>query len=832
MTACALAVVIALAGSAVWFGQWKATRRAETDRAVTAALTQAETLVAEGDKQIDHPERWQAAAQLALAAQEKAEELFAAGEGSDELAGRARQVRAAVDEALTDSRLLVELDRIRLEAAAVVKEGNYDVAWAASQYAKALADYGIDVAAPETAAARVRGSRLREALVAALAVWMRVTKDTEERQRVQKVYQLVLPVDSLRPRLMAAVRRRDGAELVKLEKEPAFQDLPPATLVILAKDLAVVKEWAAAERLLRAGLERKPGDFWLNHDLGILLVDQEPPRAEEAVLYLAVAMALRSDSPAAHNNLGFALRKKGDLEGAIRRYRAVLKLDPLAAYAHANLGVALAEQNKLDEAILPYKEAIRLKPNFAEAHYNLGNALKAKGLLSEAIDAYKTAIHIKPEYAEAYGNLGQALYEQKKLDEAVKALRQAIHLRPNDHKGYTNLGIALKSQGKLAEAEMEYRKAIRLEPNDYQTRTNLGMLLTKRGQFAKAEEQFRQAIKDKADYGNARRELAFVLAKQNKFREAVAACQEATRLNPKDQIAYCNLGDYLRKLSKFAEAEGALLEAIKIKPDFPAAHYNLALVFHQQGKLVAAEAEYRKTLDLDPQDAEAHCNLGLVLMKQGKFAAALPELRRGHELGSRRAHWHYPSADWLRAAERLAELDAKLPKILEGEVAPANASESAQLGWLFQQPYKQLNAASARFYAAAFEAEPKLAEDPHTGNRYEAARAAALAGCGQGKDAAKPDERERTRLRQQARTWLRADLAAWRKLLAGDYAKVRPVVRQTMQHWLANTDFAGLRDPTPLAKLPEAERHDWQTLWADVQELFARAGEKSSWQEK
>jgi hypothetical protein len=57
MTACALAIVIALAGSAVWFGQRKATRRAETDRAVTAALAQAKTLVAEGDKQIDQPER-------------------------------------------------------------------------------------------------------------------------------------------------------------------------------------------------------------------------------------------------------------------------------------------------------------------------------------------------------------------------------------------------------------------------------------------------------------------------------------------------------------------------------------------------------------------------------------------------------------------------------------------------------------------------------------------------------------------------------------------------------------------------------------------------------
>src|SRR5262245_10437261 len=56
---CVVAVLLGLAGTAVWFGQRKAARRAETERAVTAAVAQAETLLAKGDKQTDHPERWQ-----------------------------------------------------------------------------------------------------------------------------------------------------------------------------------------------------------------------------------------------------------------------------------------------------------------------------------------------------------------------------------------------------------------------------------------------------------------------------------------------------------------------------------------------------------------------------------------------------------------------------------------------------------------------------------------------------------------------------------------------------------------------------------------------------
>ena len=92
-------------------------RLMETERGVTAALVDAETLVDEGDKLIDHPERWQAKARLAMAALEKAEELLAAGPTTGSLTRRVAEVRTAVEAALADSGLLIELERIRLEQA-------------------------------------------------------------------------------------------------------------------------------------------------------------------------------------------------------------------------------------------------------------------------------------------------------------------------------------------------------------------------------------------------------------------------------------------------------------------------------------------------------------------------------------------------------------------------------------------------------------------------------------------------------------------------------------------------------------------------------------------
>jgi tetratricopeptide (TPR) repeat protein len=578
---------------------------------------------------------------------------------------------------------------------------------------------------------------------------------------------------------MAAVGRRDGAEVMKLAGEPSFQDLPLASVVICARDLAqgkewgssaqnlsAAKEWGAAEVLLRAGLERNPGDFWLNHDLGQVLLEQQPPRAGEAVRYLTAALALRPDSPGVHLNLGVALKENGDLEGAILRYRAALHIDRNYAMAHLNLGDALTSKGQLEEAIAESHEAIRLQKDLPAAHYNLGNALQLKGQLDAAIAEYHEALRLKkdfPEASKAHYSLGNALKAKGDLEGAIRAYRAAIEYNPKLAEAHCNLGAALWEKGDVDGAIREYRAAIEYNPKLAEGHYGLGLLLLGKGDVDGAIREFRAALP----------------------------------INPKD-----------------AEA-----------------HYSLGIALGRKGDLEGAIRAYRAAIEHNPQSAEAHCNLGYALRDQGRFREALEALRTGHALGSKKANWNYPSAQWVSDVERLVELDGKLPAILQVKARPKDPAEQIDLADLCAR-YRGLTATAARLYAEGFAAQPTLAEDVRAGHRYNAACAAALAAGGQGKDADKLEDRERARLRRQALTWLRADLAAWRKQWEVDEAKWRPVVRQTMQHWLADTDLAGVRGLDALARLPEAERRDWQQLWADVQDLSAKAGEKSSRQEK
>ena len=72
--------------------------------------------------------------------------------------------------------------------------------------------------------------------------------------------------------------------------------------------------------------------------------------------------------------------------------------------------------------------------------------------------------------------------------------------------------------------------------------------------------------------------------------------------------------------------------------------------------------------------------------------------------------------------------------------------------------------------------------------------------------------------------WLQADLEAWSRLLDKESDQPRSVAQVTknMRLWLADVDFAGVRGPAALAKLPEAERAAWQKLWSDVAATLAR----------
>ncbi len=233
-----------------------------------------------------------------------------------------------------------------------------------------------------------------------------------------------------------------------------------------------------------------------------------------------------------------------------------------------------------------------------------------------------------------------------------------------------------------------------------------------------------------------------------------------------------------------------------------------------------AIACYRKAIALDPIIADAHGALGLALLGKGRYAEARDALARALALLPVNNPLRATVSRQLQESERLLKLEPRLPAMLRGEEQPASARESLDLAQMCV--HKKMNAAAARFWATVFAADTKLADNLQAAHRYNAACSAALAAAGQGEDA-KLDDKERTRLRKQALDWLRADLAAYAKLLETGPPPARALVQRQMRHWQQDTDLAGIRDKAALDKLPAEERQAFTQLWADVAALLQKA---------
>src|SRR5262249_44094965 len=184
---------------------------------------------------------------------------------------------------------------------------------AVDEYDRAFRDYGINVGElePAEAAQRIRARAVWAELAAALDDWA-LTRDAIDDPTAKRLLAITRAADPdpRRDAARAALDSEDRDELAKVAAKivaPAGPDsLPPPTLTFLWMALVKVGDTERARDVLRQSRGMHPGDFWINHYLGIhsLLFGKQRQDGEEAVRFLSVALALRPQSAGAHSNLG------------------------------------------------------------------------------------------------------------------------------------------------------------------------------------------------------------------------------------------------------------------------------------------------------------------------------------------------------------------------------------------------------------------------------------------------------------------------------------------------------------------------------------------------
>jgi Flp pilus assembly protein TadD len=198
------------------------------------------------------------------------------------------------------------------------------------------------------------------------------------------------------------------------------------------------------EAIMRHRLEKYPGDFSANFNLGALLLGRKEIRA--AITLLQDAVRAEPQEPVALNTLG----------------------------------AALESDDRLDEALEQFRKALDIEPAFSNARYNMANALAAQGKFEEAADGFRKVLADSPEDTAARSHLVAALME---------------------------LGEAADGDGRLTAAAVSFREVVALDPGNAEARNNLGVILARSGDMEGAIEQFEAALKADPSNSAARANL-------------------------------------------------------------------------------------------------------------------------------------------------------------------------------------------------------------------------------------------------------------------------------------------------------------------------------------
>src|SRR5262249_13829644 len=196
------------------------------------------------------------------------EALVAVQRGEGVLAGVGGELRDHLHRLRKDLEMILRLEGVWL-LATEIKKSSPD--WDAMDkgYARAFADYGIDVLTlpVEEAAARIRArDRLAIPLALTLDEWASVpsSRNEADRARIREVAGAVDP-DPWRRQVREAVQKRDAKALADLAGSPDLARQPRNSLVVLQHGLRFHGLYGKWLKVLRMFQRQYPGDFWVNY---------------------------------------------------------------------------------------------------------------------------------------------------------------------------------------------------------------------------------------------------------------------------------------------------------------------------------------------------------------------------------------------------------------------------------------------------------------------------------------------------------------------------------------------------------------------------------------
>lgn len=214
---------------------------------------------------------------------------------------------------------------------------------------------------------------------------------------------------------------------------------------------------AGAEESHKKALELQPGMPEATEELSGMYLE-DPPRPDDAIAILKVAVEKNPSDARLQTNLGYAYGLKHDVEASSRAYEAALAKgsDPQIEFAYGSMLL----ENKQGERAAPHlKKALDATKDDVATIVTLGRMLAASKAFGDCVSAFDRAIKLKGTEPEFYVRRGTCRHELKDEGGASSDYQEAIKMNPKFAPAHYYLGLSYLLQNKRNSAESELQLA-------------------------------------------------------------------------------------------------------------------------------------------------------------------------------------------------------------------------------------------------------------------------------------------------------------------------------------------------------------------------------------
>ena len=224
-------------------------------------------------------------------------------------------------------------------------------------------------------------------------------------------------------------------------------------------------------------------------------------RADKAVDTYKQAIELRHDWSSV-KQLGVFYFNNGQLSGAERCFREVVRLTPDSAKAYSNLGGTYAKMGRYADAAAQLEKSLSLAPT-SDGYNNLGYLYYWDGNYAQAAAQFVKAKELAPNNSQFWGNLADSYRWDPALaakapdtyQHAIELIDRQIGVNPRDAKLHSLAATWWAALGRRKEAASEIAKALDLAPHDGTVQFHAALVYEQAGQRNLALRAVQAALK-------------------------------------------------------------------------------------------------------------------------------------------------------------------------------------------------------------------------------------------------------------------------------------------------------------------------------------------------